>query len=322
MRPFLDFRKFRSIDNSRDPRRLDSDKTGLYRVLENVDADDQLMLHMKLGHVLLQSLTDPHSLWSNGNLCFVMDDDTFYRVNEDNTVTLLLAGITNQPMDYVDRGDGVIFFTNNYVIGYFDTDVHVFPTVSQNRKVPMIGGSLIDYFNSRLYTAYDDTLYYSDAGRPMIMDEEHGFARLGGRIKLLEFIADGAFVGVGDKVIFLVPDAQDPPNFLWRKISDSPAIFGSGMKVEGIEYAKGITGTVALWLSEDGIYMGMPEGRVAISSGSTFFTQGIERAAGTYRYDREWEMCTWAFQYKPDQESSNLKIMVPAPTISLANIIP
>ena len=157
-RPILEFKKFRGVCNTTDPLRV---PPGHLAIAHNVDVDDENMLHRRLGYVLKYS-GDCHSLWSNGTVCLFVKSGTLYSLDPDLvTTTALKTGLSDNRMEYTDL-DAMVVFTNDEIIGYVHNNAaYAFPTPTQEFKEKMVGGQLIEWYNSSMMiiTYYRRVIY-------------------------------------------------------------------------------------------------------------------------------------------------------------------
>ena len=120
--PFLEISSFLGLNNTTDPSRIPVTRRGAFLVDgENVDIDDEKMLHRRKGfNQVFQG--DIHSLWSNGDICLFVQGPELKRLWPDYTSTILLNGgnhVNGLKMQFVEGG-GKIFFCNNSIIGYIE----------------------------------------------------------------------------------------------------------------------------------------------------------------------------------------------------------
>ena len=283
--PFLEISSFLGVNNTTDPARIPVTRRGAFLVAgENVDIDDEKMLHRRKGFNAAFS-GNVHSLWSNGDICLFVQGPELKRLWPDFTVSTILNGgthVNGSRTEFVEGG-GKIFFCNNSIIGYIENGVsHPFPEPEMTFKKRMVGGHLLEWFNSRLYAAQDDKIFFSDAAAPTRMDTRKNFFQFEGRLTMMKAVADGMFVSAGENIFFL--KGSDAVDFVLFKVGDSPAYFGSAIKVEGEEAGPGILGTVAIWLSEDGPFMGLAGGQVK-NLNPNYCPQNMGQSAAIYRDD-------------------------------------
>jgi len=283
--PFLEIESFLGINNTTDPAKTPVTRRGAFLVAgENVDIDDEKMVHRRKGFCRVLS-GDIHSLWSNGNICLFVQGPELKRLWPDYTTTTLLNGgnhVNGSRMQFVEGG-GKTFFCNSSIIGYIENgESHPFPEPEMTFKKRMVGGHLLEWFNSRLYAAQDDKIFYSDAAAPMRMDTRKNFIPFEGRLIMLKAVADGMYVSAGEHIYFL--KGLDAPDFVQFKVGDSPAYFGSAIKVEGEDVGPGIRGTVVMWLSGEGPFMGLPGGQVK-NLNPNYAPENMGESAAIYRDD-------------------------------------
>ncbi len=308
--PWLEYRNFKGICNTTDPSRIPSGRRGTYlQVAENVDIDDEMMIHRRQGFTLLKE-GDTHSLWSNGNICLYCQDEYLYRLYEDGLTEILLGGVSSERMNYVEAG-GVIYFSNKTIVGMIEKGKpYPFPNPNQNFKARMVGGHLIEFYNSRLYVAQNDRIFFSDAAYPTRMDIRKNFIQLEGWIKMLKSVRGGLYVGAGNNVYFLAGDDPLQPGFVFNKVSESRVIEGSAIKAEVGE------AMVVLWASDDGIFMGTQEGVAREITGGMYSVANAEKGAAIYRDDL-FGQYLFVYELIEDRGGGEIKLRLPSMRLEL-----
>ena len=272
------YEDFLGISNAKDLTRMQ--KGYLLRAV-NFDVDVEMMLHRRRGFTKKLPIGS-HSLWSNEFVCFFVSGGDFYQLNTDWTYSVILPGIGDNRMEYNDV-NGIVYFTNNQIVGYIQDGVaYPFPPIDQQYKTTMVGGQLLEFYNSRLYTAQDDTIFYSDAGRPMVMDVRHNFIQCPGRVRMVKSVVDGLYVSEGEHVYFYHGDGkEDPPKFKRIPIIDVPAFEGMAIKVEGEKISPKVEAQVVMWAGGEGIFMGKPTGEFERLTGRNLFLGGVSHGTAS-----------------------------------------
>jgi hypothetical protein len=297
---------------------------GFVRAANNVDIDSEDMIHMRQG--VLQELLSGncHSLWSDeGSLCFFVKDNNLIQINRvykegalwmvDYTTILTDVGPTK--MNFVPVGHKT-FFSNLSKVGYIEDGVaHAFPEVDKTKlenfnKKRMVGGSLIEYFNSRLYAAGDETIYHSDAGYPMVMDTRKNFFTLGGGLSMMLAVIDGLYVSHGNKVAFMHYQGEEKlgdfdlaiPKFKYQLLLDVPAIKGSAVAIERMDLGrdpvqKGLVGRCIIFSTNIGIFMGLPGGYVKDLTSDHYAVYDIEQGASLVKWHNGYRQYIFVGQY-------------------------
>ena len=119
------------------------------------------------------------------------------------------------------------------------------------------GGQIIRHYRGRLYVANGSTLWVSDSFRFGVCDAAKSFFQFPEQITVLEPVETGLYVG-SDKIYFLSGDS--PEGMKQVVASPIPAIFGTGVLVQGSYFDDNIRGEVAYWLTENGAVIGTPQG--------------------------------------------------------------
>jgi len=317
--PWIDFRNYLGVNNMADPLRIPVGKGGTYlEVGENIDIDDDKMIHRRKGFDPVVS-GDVHSLWSNGKVCFFCEETNLKRLYEDYSTETILGGINpGERMSFLDVA-GTIYFSNKSIVGYIeDGKPHPFPNPDLAFKKKMVGGHLIELYNSRLYSAQGAKIFFSDATQPMRMDTRKNFLQFNGWITMLKSVKDGLYVGAGEDVFFLLGD--DPllqGGFVYDRVTDSKALEGSAITVEGEDIGPGLLGKTVLWASEDGIYLGLPGGQVKEVTKGTYGVKDGEKGTAIYKWDRGFGQYLCLYEMVEGTGGGELNLTMPLPSIEM-----
>lgn len=312
-------KSIKGTDNTSDPSTLQIDRYGgLYvREVSNIDIDDDGKSHRRIGSTSVFSGV-VHSMWSNGKICLFVTGTDFKKLNTDYTSTVLVEGVDRTDrMAYVSWNDLKIFFSNMSIIGYVDTSdelPYTFPDPAQAFKMRMIGGQILEIYNSRLYAANDRNLYFSDATALMQMDTRKNAIAFPGRITMVKAVIDGIYVSAGELVYFLKGDS--PFKFTMDKISDSPAIEGMSTILDGDNIGKGILGRTAYWMTEDGPFKGYPGGNVLQLQDGRFSAEDIEIGSAIISYLNGYTQFLSVGQFKVGAGGASGDISIPMPELS------
>ncbi len=281
----LDFRGFLGINNSDDPARLGSKKGTYLTEGVNVDIDDTLMLHRRTGYEK-KVTADVHSFWGkkDGSLALYVSGGFLKSLSTDLTSTNLLAVDQSARMQYVEVNQDV-FFTNNIIIGQLkDGVVTAFPIPTEEFKTTMKPGHLIEFYNSRLYVAWNSVLWISDPAFFTRIDMRHGFKMFKGRITMLKAVSNGLYVSTPDTAYWM--GGLDPGEATLLKIAGTGAIEGSAITVDSEDLTGGGIGSIVMWTSVDGVWSGGPGGTVKNKTWDAYSLEsGINLGAATFRDD-------------------------------------
>jgi hypothetical protein len=189
--------------------------------------------------------------------------------NDMDSATAITTLSSNSTMRYAEVADK-IFCTNGVDIGYINKYTLAYSTLTLPNKTykrTMPAGQLIEWYNGRLYVAKGDKLYISDPLYPEAVDIRKGFLRFKGYITLLQSVDDGMYVADGTHYFI---DGEQPEKFKKTFIADYNAVIGTSVVVDPgfiggyINELFGFTprvGTMAMWLSEKGICLGLSRGQ-------------------------------------------------------------
>lgn len=318
--PWMDFRNFLGVNNLVDPLRIPVSRGGTYlSVGENIDIDDEKMAHRRKGFKRIVP-GDVHSLWSNGTICLFCEGSYLKRLYEDDSTEILLSILKpGERMNFVES-DGTIYFSNRSIVGYIEEgQSHPFPNPGLRFKVRMVGGHLIEIYNTRLYTAQGSKVFFSDATHPMRMDTRKNFLQFTGWITMLKAVKDGLYIGAGEDVYFLLGD--DPllsGGFLYDRVTNVKAIEGSAIIIEGETVGPDLLGRIVVWSTEIGIYKGFPGGQVKEVTKGSYGVLDAEKATAIYKWDRGFAQYLCLYEKVEGTGGGELNLTMPLPNIEMA----
>jgi len=252
------------IDNTSDLATNRLRKDGIYFYsMNNMDIDDEGKAHRRGGYGSeVASGTAIRSLWANKDICLFLDGTNFMKLNTGYTTSPLIDGLSaNDRFCYAENGNRV-YFSNTEIIGYVDISnglPYAFPTPTENYKKKMVGGQILEFYNSRLFAAHGSNLFFSDATIPTRIDQRKNAIAFKSRITMVKAVDDGIYVSDSDRVYFEY--GRSPiSEFVEIPKLDFPAI--EGMSVSCFRKDKP-TEKIAYWLAADGyVYAGHNKGVV------------------------------------------------------------
>ena len=257
-------KKILGIDNTSDLAANRLRKDGIYFYsMNNMDIDDEGKGHRRDGFgSAVASGTTIRSLWANKDICLFLDGTDFKRLNAGYTTSILVDGLSaNDRFCYAENGNRV-YFSNTEIAGYVDVTTglpYPFSVPTENHKVRMVGGQVLEFYNSRLFAAHGSNLFFSDATIPTRMDQRKNAIAFKSRIRMVKAVDDGIYVSDSDRVYFEY--GKSPiSEFIEIPKLDSPAI--EGMSASCFRKDKP-TEKIAYWLAADGhVYAGHNKGEV------------------------------------------------------------
>ena len=303
--------KFRGIDNVTDPISLNPDGRSTWMtVANNLDLNDENKLSRRGGY-------DPkisgsfHSLWSKNGDCYAVKDGALVRISEDYIPTTIIPSVDwAGRFSYWDRS-GRVYLTNGSIIGYIKDDVFTtFVRTDQNYKVVMPPGHLICFHNSRMMVARDRLLFISDATSPHHYDNRTGWRQRATRITMMLPVVDGVYFSDQGRVYF-----ASGADFLEATLlpkTDCPAIEGTGILVDGEDLFGEDIGTVALWASKEGIFLGAPGGKVKNLTWDHYVMDDAVIGTAIYREDLPFGQYLVSYEIPPEQGDGDVSVVIPA----------
>ncbi|ABM32296.1 hypothetical protein [Paracidovorax citrulli] len=184
----------------------------------------------------------------------------------DTSAGLRLTGLTVAPgyryRAYVTPPDGdVLYLAEEFEALSADYALTVYPGGALCETLdlaPFPSGHLVRAYAGRIYVASGDTLWFSEPLRPHLIAPRRGFVRFVGRIRFVELVEGGAYVGDSRGVWWL--GGSDPSAWTQSLASSAKAVHCSSLLVPADQLAGDGQGAQAVWLSEEGYFAGAPGG--------------------------------------------------------------
>lgn len=316
--PLVEYKVWKGIDNqTTDDMRL---KPGFVRTANNVDFDEEEMVHRREG-ILEEILSGNwHSLWSDGDsLCYGIKVDDLRIINTDWTTSSTHSSVGTSKMSYVPVGDRIFYSNNSLVIGYIKNKVsYNFPEADRTMRQKMVGGELLEYYNGRLYASQGDGIYCSVAYSPMEMEIKRNFIMLGGPITMMHAVVDGIYISAGNTISF--HHGSDLFDMKYKELLNVPAIKGSPIVVEKMVYTSTTLkdraiGKCVLFSTSIGIFMGMPGGELKNLTGDYYAVDGIEDGSALIRWYGNYKQ--YVFMAQAPAEIAGIDGSIEFPLLSI-----
>ncbi len=267
MRPFNIFSGATGLNIVEDPVRIAQTKDGKsdLQVAVNITIDQSYRPKTRDG---VEKKLDGsfHSLFSNGNVCYVVKGESLFEVAADFTLTGIRSGLTlDARMAYASVGDRT-YYTNGTELGYIkDTISNVwgigtYAGVDTNRvfSAPMAGQHLAEFLG-RMFISEGNVLWWSEPFNFGLFNKGESFVQFHTKIRMIKAVSSGLFISTEKSMYFM--QYQDR-QFTCNKVAAYPAVEWSDASelVDGYEVGFKTGGLCAVWASPEGVIVGSPEG--------------------------------------------------------------
>jgi hypothetical protein len=259
------------LNNVLDPMRIQyNEETGVSElaIAYNVDVDYSGSVDRRDGFTATSITGSVHSLWADHDICLLVENNILYWVNPDYSKNVVRTGmVPNEHLGYTRMGRYVYYssiFQNGYVkekVNYtWENSTYVGPPTKKSFSSPPLG-RFLDIFAGRMYIGVESYLWYSERFAYSRFNLADNFILHESELRGVKGVTQGIYVGLETGMYFY--SGMSPSEFRVKKVSDSPVVEGSMVKVPGIIVGKGdLDGIVLMWTAEDGIYLGSAEGQV------------------------------------------------------------
>lgn len=258
-----------------DPTRIPYDPdTGISALSEavNVTIDDSNTVSRRPGQTLLQP-GSYHSLFCDTGDCFVVQervsDAAIFKVNTDYSLTGVRSGLTKNKRMSMCQINSKVFYSNTVENGFIENGIsepwpdakHVGPeSVYYFANAPL--GKHIEYYNSRIYLAKDNVVWYSERFAYGKFRPASGFIQFSTDVKMIKAVATGLFISDSEYTYFF--KGTSPLDFTQETKQNAPAHEWS-VAIGFIDLQHmDLYGQHAVWSSDKGLCIGTATGEILV----------------------------------------------------------
>ena len=232
---FITYESFTGINNIKNAWEL---APGELLEAQNVDINEASRIVRKTGYEKKINGVF-HSLYGDSHICLgVQDNNTLVRIHRDlNTVQTLRTGIGGNTMSYTPVND-IVIYSNGDVIGFVRDGVSdTFDDPTEEFKLPLPAGNLLEYYNGRLYIIIGRVFFWSDvlSYKTGYLDKRENGKSMSSNIMLFKAVDNGVFISDENKIYFASGlDAKEwnQPGGL-REVLDYPVKYNAWCEVQG-----------------------------------------------------------------------------------------
>lgn len=252
---------------STDPNVILSEMTELI----NVDVDNSGKVSRRKGYTN-RVVNNAHSMWSNNEECFFVENGFLKRLNTDYSVSIVSSLPSNNKVVYEQVNNVIVISDGNY---YLILQDNVLYNPIPKDGIPPIGGHILCLFKGRLYIGNETNIYFTLPYDIETMDNSNHIIPLASYVKMIIAVDDGLFVSTSKEIFFF--KGNSPEEFEVLRVANYPAIMGTATKCKGEIFGETLQG-----VSSDAVIFATTQGLCVGGNGGFF--QNISK---------------YKFQYKP-----------------------
>lgn len=176
------------------------------------------------------------------------------------------SNVTHVRIYMSEPGGGELRQAFELPIDTMSVDIQALPELGRaatfQHLSPMKNGDFLRLWRGRLWVVRSNVLYFSEAMTYHLTDDRYNFIQFPQRIRFIEPVDGGIWVGQADHVVFL--RGQDVRNMaIEQKASRAPVYASSAMLHSDMVKSLSQGGTwCAVWLAENGFVVGTSEGQL------------------------------------------------------------
>lgn len=150
-------------------------------------------------------------------------------------------------------------------------------------KSPLPAGNGITYFAGHLYVTVNNHIFFSDPMEFELCDQRSSFLSFPDPVTLVAPMDQGMFVGTTKEIVYL--SGRNPEQFVSTPVANYGAIPGTLTypPVDKAPRGENITGKVALWLTENGVCVGLSSGQMINATSDRYDFDAGSKAAGLFK---------------------------------------
>lgn len=241
-------------------------KTPKLRQAMNVDVDDQgKIASLRDGFGAAFVAGDYRCLWPQrptpSGLTLGVTGSTLKIINSGGTTTTVCTDLDpDLDVDFCEV-NGRVYYSNGQVYRFIENRVDgVFPTITASSGSAMPAGSILEYYEERMYSIVGNKAFYSapwDFGRCISRKD---FLQFPGLITMFRAVKDGIFCSYSDRTVFL--NGRRPMEFSMVPVADYAAIPRTSVKFDAslVSSNTPLQGDAVYWHSEKGPCIGYQGG--------------------------------------------------------------
>lgn len=230
------------------------DSAGQARRIMNMDVLDDGTLKKRDGLELTIAVPGgAHSLWTCSIGTYYAASDGIYRMNPGGgSAVLVCDGAPSARVSYCEVNSD-IYWSSESSQGKLIDGVTAAPWM------PGRLGSIVRYYNGRIYLVQGNMVFPTDAHHFDRIDPFRNFIGMPANIVMFEPVSGGIYVGCdGGGTYFL--GGGDYREFSMAQVDDFYPVPGTGLSIPGETY--GVEGDAAAWLTRRGWVIGLPGGSI------------------------------------------------------------
>lgn len=232
-----------NIETPADQLPIDPEKSPL-SVAYNVDLTEVGGVARRYGYKRLCDLVEPHSLWADGDLGFVVSQSQLYQIYDDGTVTSVRDSLLPGLRMYYARVGRRVYYENTQDSGILVDGVNsdwelLTPSSAPPEAVyskPVLGKFLTSY-HGRLYCAVDDFLCFTEYMNLHATRLNHDVIQIPAEINFIAASEEVLWIGTAVSIVALT--GGGPKDFKFVEVSNYPAMENSVAKVPSARYKTG-----------------------------------------------------------------------------------
>lgn len=202
---------------------------------------------------------------------FFVDGSNLYRLNADDSTTLLYSGLVGNPVAY-EYFNGVVYITDGLITGRIVSGVFTSWPVDTNlpgdaaEYMAVPAGSIIKEYKGRIYVASGSIVWITDPFLFGSVHRQRGFIQLTANVDIMEPVSGGLWI-VTDRTDFYA--GGGPDEFEVRNQLNYGAVPGTSVKVPNTNDVMWYSDRGAVLAAQDGTIKNLQEENVAAESGES-----------------------------------------------------
>ncbi len=298
MKPVTLYKGSTGLNTVDDPVRIPFDpQTGIGGLAEavNVSITRSGRIGRRKGYEKKKS-GDFHSLFSDGFDAYVVenraDDSAIYQIGTDYSLRGIRSGLTmGRRVSWCRHPKGRFYYSNGSENGYiwggksfpWEKGEYVGPDTSREFFGPP-AGSHLEYAFGRMFIAEDNVVWWSEPYREDLYDKARNFWQFETCVRMIKRVRDGMFVSDEKGIYFMAGTNPAEAAQVW--LTPYPALEWSDCPeyIDGQDIGIESGGPCALWVSTEGLCLGLPTGQLLnLNRSQVVYPENITQGASLLR---------------------------------------
>ena len=237
-------------------------------------------------------------MFSTEWIWLAVKDGDLVMVNADLTLETLRSDVGDAEMSYAVAND-TVGYTNGEVVGYVRNEAsYLFADPTDEFKLPIVPGDLIEYFNNRFFISTGNVILWTDvlSQRFGAIDKRKNGRQLPSKVLLMKGVDDGLYISDEQEIYFA--QGADPYEMVIRSVLNYPAISGMVCEVDiKLLPFQGVSGKCLAIGTRNGVCIAMNSGNIVNVTEKYYAMPDVQKGAMLFKQQNNMSQVITSITY-------------------------